>query len=146
MNRTGEVGTAIVFPHLDGLRFFCFFVVFLFHGFSTTSAEVAQSSAYRFVRFLFRHGDLGVNFFFVLSGFLITYLLLEEKQRHGRIHIGYFYIRRMLRIWPLYFACVAFGFLAFPALISQDVLVRVQQSAVPNRQSRAGSPQVPAAR
>ena len=106
----------VAFPHLDGLRFLCFLGVFLFHGFPTGSAAVAQSVPYRAVRFAFRHGDLGVNFFFVLSGFLITYLLLEEKHRRGGIHVGYFYVRRILRIWPLYFACVAFGFLVFPLL------------------------------
>lgn len=45
----------------------------------------------------------GVSMFFSLSGFLITYLLLEERRRTGRIHIGHFYIRRILRIWPLYY-------------------------------------------
>ncbi len=44
----------------------------------------------------------GVTIFFALSGFLITYLLLNE-QKNGTIHIKHFYIRRILRIWPLYF-------------------------------------------
>lgn len=70
---------------------------------------------YQFVKFgLFGNGNLGVNFFFVLSGFLITYLLLIEMQLRGRINIGSFYIRRALRIWPLFYFCVAFGFIAFP--------------------------------
>lgn len=116
MLSTLDVREKVTFPNLDGLRFFCFLAVFLFHGFHTESAEIASSSSYRAVRLLFRHGDLGVNFFFVLSGFLITFLLLAEKRRHGGIHVGYFYTRRVLRIWPLYFACVAFGFLGFPAL------------------------------
>ncbi|MBX7131461.1 MAG: acyltransferase [Fimbriimonadaceae bacterium] len=106
----------VAFPNLDGLRFFCFLAVFLFHAFYTDSAQIAKSAPYRMVRQFFHHGDLGVNFFFVLSGFLITYLLLEEKGRRGGIHVGYFYVRRMLRIWPLYLACVAFGFLGFPVL------------------------------
>ncbi len=45
----------------------------------------------------------GVTMFFSLSGFLITYLLLLEKKKTGTIHIRSFYIRRMLRIWPLYY-------------------------------------------
>jgi peptidoglycan/LPS O-acetylase OafA/YrhL len=45
----------------------------------------------------------GVTIFFSLSGFLITYLLLLEKERQGRINISHFYIRRILRIWPLYY-------------------------------------------
>ncbi|WP_177199972.1 acyltransferase family protein [Flexibacter flexilis] len=48
-------------------------------------------------------GHNGVNLFFVLSGFLITYLLIEEKEKFGKIDIKKFYIRRLLRIWPLYY-------------------------------------------
>ena len=44
----------------------------------------------------------GVSVFFVLSGFLITYLLISEKDSHS-IDIKKFYIRRILRIWPLYY-------------------------------------------
>ncbi|TAH29454.1 MAG: acyltransferase [Cytophagales bacterium] len=51
-------------------------------------------------------GELGVLLFFVLSGFLITYLLLEEKKYLKTIHIEAFYIRRFLRIWPLYYLIV----------------------------------------
>ncbi len=45
----------------------------------------------------------GVNMFFALSGFLITYLLLLEKEKKGKINIRFFYVRRVLRIWPLYY-------------------------------------------
>ncbi|MBC7947583.1 MAG: acyltransferase [Chitinophagaceae bacterium] len=48
-------------------------------------------------------GGFGVSMFFSLSGFLITYLLLIEKARFGNVSIKDFYIRRVLRIWPLYF-------------------------------------------
>jgi peptidoglycan/LPS O-acetylase OafA/YrhL len=48
----------------------------------------------------------GVTIFFVLSGFLITYLLIKEKEA-GTISIGKFYLRRILRIWPLYYAYLA---------------------------------------
>jgi peptidoglycan/LPS O-acetylase OafA/YrhL len=48
-------------------------------------------------------GKNGVYLFFVLSGFLITYLLLTEKSVFNKIDIKKFYIRRMLRIWPLYY-------------------------------------------
>ncbi len=49
-------------------------------------------------------GPFGVPVFFLLSAFLITELLLRERDATGRIHVGAFYIRRILRIWPLYFA------------------------------------------
>lgn len=45
----------------------------------------------------------GVTMFFALSGYLITYLLLLEKRDYARINVGQFYIRRILRIWPLYY-------------------------------------------
>lgn len=56
----------------------------------------------------------GVTMFFSLSGFLITYLLLLEKQKYASINIKDFYIRRILRIWPLYYL---FLFLAVIALL-----------------------------
>ena len=49
------------------------------------------------------NGARAVILFFVLSGFLITYLLFEEKEKTGIIAIKEFYLRRILRIWPLYF-------------------------------------------
>lgn len=59
-------------------------------------------------------GPLGVIFFFVLSGFLITYLLFTEREVTGSISVGKFYIRRFLRIWPLYYLMVLLGFLVLP--------------------------------
>ena len=61
-------------------------------------------------------GFMGVNFFFVLSGFLITYLLLSEKKSFGKISIGNFYLRRMLRIWPVYYLTLIIGFIAVPSI------------------------------
>ncbi len=59
-------------------------------------------------------GPLGVIFFFVLSGFLITYLLFRERERTKGISVRHFYIRRFLRIWPLYYFLVIIGFLVLP--------------------------------
>ena len=55
-------------------------------------------------------GGLGVLLFFTLSGFLITYLLLEEEMVFGKVNIKQFYIRRILRIWPLYFLVFILAF------------------------------------
>lgn len=59
-------------------------------------------------------GPLGVLFFFVLSGFLITYLLFTEREVTGSISVRKFYVRRFLRIWPLYYFIVLIGFLVLP--------------------------------
>lgn len=110
--------TRIFFPNLDGLRFLSFFVVFLYHCYMSFFAYLRDSSPgfFKATEFLFRHGSLGVNFFFVLSGFLITYLLIREKELAGKINIRNFYLRRILRIWPLYYACLLLGFVVFPLL------------------------------
>lgn len=119
MQQTPPMAKAkIFFPNLDGLRFISFLVVFLYHGHLSIFSYLKDSSprVYEMIEFLFRHGNLGVNFFFVLSGFLITYLLIKEKEITGTIHVPNFYVRRILRIWPLYYMCVFLGFVAFGLL------------------------------
>lgn len=107
----------LYFQNLDGLRFLCFLSVFFYHSFHTNIPELNGSGTYHFIkRDVFGNGNIGVNFFFVLSGFLITFLLIEEKKLNGRISIVNFWTRRALRIWPLYFFCVFFGFEIFPLL------------------------------
>ncbi len=48
-------------------------------------------------------GHTGVTLFFVLSGFLITILLIKEKKKHSSVSLKAFYLRRILRVWPLYY-------------------------------------------
>ena len=55
-----------------------------------------------------RIGEFGVHIFFGISGFLITTLLLRERQQYGKIALRDFYVRRALRIWPVYYATLAF--------------------------------------
>lgn len=105
----------IFFPNLDGLRFFSFLLVFFSHAFATKYDSIRNETWYQIFKFrLFQEGDMGVSFFFVLSGFLITFLLIKEKEYTGNIDVKNFYIRRALRIWPLYYFCVFFGFVMFP--------------------------------
>jgi peptidoglycan/LPS O-acetylase OafA/YrhL len=115
MNQNIE-SNKIYFENLDGLRFIAFIFVFLAHyylGFfellNITSIPIKQSLL-QFVG----NGTIGVYIFFVLSGFLITYLLLMEEKQYGHINIKFFYIRRSLRIWPLYYIVVLFGLLIYP--------------------------------
>ena len=91
-------------PELDALRFFAFLAVFLHHG------------IYTFLPLFSRVGAYGLSLFFFLSAFLITELLQREKQTTGDIAIQSFYIRRGLRIWPLYF-----GFLLFSVWLARVV-------------------------
>lgn len=85
----------LYFPSLNGVRFLAAAMVILFHCMEQFGIEFAPSA-----------GGTGVTVFFVLSGFLITYLLLKEKELAGDIDIKSFYVRRILRIWPLYFLVI----------------------------------------
>ena len=93
------------FENLDGLRFLAAISVIFAHCtvFIPFSANNPVSTVLS--KMFLYNGDLGVNFFFVLSGFLITYIILEEKQT-GNFSIKSFYIRRVLRIWAVYFIVV----------------------------------------
>lgn len=66
---------------------------------------------YKTFSFIARNGEKGVNFFFVLSGFLINYLILTEIKALSNFNYKNFIIRRILRIWPLFFLVTAIGFL-----------------------------------
>lgn len=59
-------------------------------------------------------GYHGVLLFFVLSGFLITYLSLHELKKNNSINVPYFYARRVLRIWPLYIICILIAYTLIP--------------------------------
>jgi peptidoglycan/LPS O-acetylase OafA/YrhL len=96
------------FDTLDALRFFAFLRVFTFH---------LPLPAFPLYSVFKRGGDDGVFFFFVLSSFLISWLLFQEHSRNGKISLGRFYLRRTLRIWPLYYLMAAFAF-ATPFLLN----------------------------
>ncbi|XZF13815.1 acyltransferase family protein [Chitinophagaceae bacterium MMS25-I14] len=107
----------IFFPNLDTLRFLAFFWVFLQHAFYKAFLPFEQYSYLkRVIDFFFLGGGTGVQIFFVLSGFLITYLIIKEIHETGKLNIGNFYLRRTLRIWPLYYATVLFAFVIYPLL------------------------------
>ena len=79
-------------PALDGLRAIGVMLVILYH------CDVP-----------YVNGALGVEMFFVLSGFLITWLLLREYDRDGSVSLRAFYLRRSLRIFPAFYAFFAFA-------------------------------------
>ncbi|SMP30870.1 acyltransferase family protein [Chryseobacterium profundimaris] len=89
------------FHTFDSLRFLSFLLVFLHHS------PIPKDSG---LHYFAKEGGIGVSFFFVLSGFLITYILIIEKiSAHGKIDLKKFFLRRILRIWPLYYAMVLFA-------------------------------------
>ncbi|MCW3082668.1 MAG: acyltransferase [Bacteroidetes bacterium] len=115
-----EPSKKIFFPNLDGLRFIAFFFVFSEHIIWTAVKSLnIQSPFWDHVTYtLFANGGLGVSVFFVLSGFLITFLILKEIEVTGKLNVKAFYIRRFLRIWPLYYMVLIFAFYLYPFFIS----------------------------
>ena len=103
----------VFFPSLNGLRFIAAFVVIIHHLEQIKLFFGLPSLFFRW-HFIKIVGELGVTLFFTLSGFLITYLLLTEKEQFGTIHAKAFYIRRVLRIWPLYYLIIILGLFVFP--------------------------------
>lgn len=100
------------FPNLDGLRFIGAALVIIWHTEKTRQLlGLGRAASLPHWELL---GGLGVRLFFVLSGFLITWLLLDEERRLGRIHVRPFLMRRMLRIWPLYFLMVLLTLFVIP--------------------------------
>lgn len=90
------------FETFDGLRFIAFFLVFLSHS---------PIKKIPFLNFLTNSGGIGVSFFFVLSGFLISYILLFEKKTSKKIKLRFFFTRRVLRIWPLFYLLILFAWI-----------------------------------
>lgn len=105
------------FGELDILRFLAFLCVFVSHVFVFSSFRFESEFLNTVTTYLFTQGNLGVTFFFVLSGFLITYLLFKEKEKNGDISIKKFYVRRILRIWPVYLAVIFVGFVLIPLVL-----------------------------
>jgi peptidoglycan/LPS O-acetylase OafA/YrhL len=110
-------------PELDALRFLAFLAVYVCH--SIPNAWVADASrtgtrtSIQALAAVKDAGNFGVCLFFLLSAFLITELLRREYEVYGSIHASAFYLRRILRIWPLYFGITiayVIGGHFFPAL------------------------------
>ena len=101
------------FSCLDGLRAVSIIGVIWFHSWWGTPYYSRLESIP-----VLRFGSYGVHIFFVVSGFLITTLLLRERDRLGTISLRDFYIRRALRIWPLYYAVLA-GYVVIALIVER---------------------------
>jgi peptidoglycan/LPS O-acetylase OafA/YrhL len=112
--RREAAGKRLHFPGLNGLRFVAAGIVVICH----IEEEKANAGlANHFSNPVIAHmGGLAVTLFFVLSGFLISYLLFAEQDSSGTIGIKNFYLRRVLRIWPLYYLVAFVGFFIFAQL------------------------------
>ncbi len=84
---------------IDGLRAIAITMVVLGHAAHTIPAYVSQNYLYGLVS----NASLGVRVFFVISGYLITKLLLAEERKTTTINIKHFYLRRLLRIFPVFY-------------------------------------------
>src|SRR4051812_38898244 len=87
-------------PALDGIRGIAILLVLVSHTAALTGRPLFGS---RTLERIADGGYLGVDIFFVLSGFLITALLLSEEDRHGSVRFWMFYARRALRLFPALF-------------------------------------------
>lgn len=105
-------------PNIDSLRSIACFLVIFHHCYIYLGLNSKiDSNVLNILKYFIYWGDIGVNFFFVLSGFLITFLLFKEKITHRTIAIKKYYIRRILRIWPLYYLTSIIGLFILPLLI-----------------------------
>ncbi|WP_026474928.1 acyltransferase family protein [Alkaliflexus imshenetskii] len=89
----------LYWPELDGVRFFAFLLVFIHHH--PLFKDVPG------LKYIYEYGWIGVDLFFVLSAYLFTKLLVVEYQKTNTISFKKFYIRRVFRIWPVYYVFVA---------------------------------------
>src|ERR1700722_19007102 len=97
-------------PYLDGLRGIAILLV-MFHHFTVIQPRSPMESyLYRVSEF----GAQGVDLFFVLSGFLITGILIDSKRNEHFFRT--FYLRRALRICPVFYLLIAFSFCVLPVL------------------------------
>ncbi len=91
-----------IIPSLNGLRAISIIMVICYHFYLGGYINI-NNSFLKSLSHLVSNGALGVNIFFVISGFLITTLLVKEQNRNGSISLKHFYIRRGLRIFPAYY-------------------------------------------
>ena len=106
-----QAGGRFYLPELDSIRFFAFLSVFIYHSVVRDQLFFIQSgfpsALAKFLAVVPKAGNFGLDMFFALSAYLLTTLLLREKDLRGTIDVRKFYLRRILRIWPLYFFVIA---------------------------------------
>jgi peptidoglycan/LPS O-acetylase OafA/YrhL len=117
-------------PVLDGLRGIAILLVLLCHGALLWGPVGHATSFDHFVLTTLRAGWIGVDLFFVLSGFLITGILLQQKGAPS--YFRNFYIRRVLRIFPMYYAFLFVMLILIPSVrpFRSPELIAAQQDQI----------------
>lgn len=108
----------IHFKGLNTLRFYAAVSVVIHHIMYNPRVWYGLPDLPDTVGRFFLNGTDAVHLFFVLSGFLITYLMLVERERTGTVSVKKFYVRRILRIWPLYYALILVSALVLPIILT----------------------------
>lgn len=107
----GGLQERFYFPELDAIRFFLFWGVWGYHALPREESVYIEHHVpavfASLITSLLKAGMASLDVFFILSAFLITELLLREKELRGVPDLKAFYVRRLLRIWPLYFFMIA---------------------------------------
>lgn len=100
------------FPKLDSIRFYAFLIVFISHSYFNSKNDLAETYPILLEKGdkWFAHGEVGVQIFFMLSGFLILYLAIQQIQKTDSFSILQFLKKRVLRIWPLYFLMIGISY------------------------------------
>ena len=99
------------FPQLDSIRGLSFLAVYLFHAVHPPFGEGFIS---RMLEYFYNSLALSIDVFFILSSFLLTWLGINEYKIKGNFSFINYFIRRVLRIWPLYFLLMLFSFVLLP--------------------------------
>lgn len=125
------------FERIDVIRFVAAIMVVIYHAYqgwvskwhylkvmTIDGDQQNLNTIGKWIHTALMNGGYGVEIFFIISGFLITYLLLKEKEmNNGKVNFLKFYARRTLRIWPLYYIVI---------LLAPFIIKFVQQPYEPN--------------
>lgn len=117
------------FKNLDSIRTIAFATTFLAHAFYTNNTAIENSSIFQYAIRFQDVFSFGVPVFFVLSGFLITYLMFLEVEKSGTFSVKDFWLRRILRIWPVFYLVIFIGFVVFPIVRGQLLGEPYEESA-----------------
>ncbi len=112
MDSLAKSSNKVYFKNLNAIRCIAAFLVIIHH--IEQFKDIFHLPNYWKNPVIESIGRLGVILFFVLSGFLISYLLFKEKEVTQTISIKDFYLRRILRIWPLYFLIILTSLFVIP--------------------------------